>query len=379
MPPEPHGAARSGVPGWAGWLPDRLLPDLSAIVARPGFRSWAARFPLTRGVARRRAAALFDLCAGFVYTQILQASLEVRLYEVLAPGPLDAAAVADRTALPPAAARRLLDGCVALRLVARRRGGRYGLGPLGAALIGNPGVAAMVAHHRVLYADLADPVALLRGGPSQLSGYWAYRADAAPADVAAFSALMAASQPLVAGEILDAYSVARHRCLLDVGGGQGAFLAEAGRRAPDLRLMLFDLPAVADRARDSLAHAGLAPRAQVLPGDFRTDPIPQGADLISLIRVVHDHDDTDARHLLAAVRSALPAGGTLLLGEPMADTPGATRMGDAYFGFYLLAMGRGRPRSAAELTAMLHAAGFAQVRQLPTSTPLLASVLVARA
>ena len=37
------------------------------------------------------------------------------------------------------------------------------LGPLGAAMVGNPGVAAMVEHHALLYADLADPVALLRG------------------------------------------------------------------------------------------------------------------------------------------------------------------------------------------------------------------------
>ena len=41
---------------------------------------------------------------------------------------------------------------------------------------------------------------------------------------------MAASQPLVAQEVLDAYPLARHRCLLDVGGGDGAFLAAAAAR-----------------------------------------------------------------------------------------------------------------------------------------------------
>ncbi len=44
---------------------------------------------------------------------------------------------------------------------------------------------------------------------------------------------------------------------------------------------------------------------------------------------------------------ALPPGGTLLIAEPMAGTPGAEAMGDAYFGLYLWAMGSGRPRSAA--------------------------------
>ncbi|NDC33253.1 MAG: hypothetical protein EBZ63_06080 [Burkholderiaceae bacterium] len=50
-------------------------------------------------------------------------------------------------------------------------------------------------------------------------------------------------------------------------------------------------------------------------------------------------------------------------------------MGDAYFGFYLLAMGRGRPRSQAEITQMLVEAGFEAVRLLPSAIPLNAQIL----
>ena len=343
------------------------------------FRSWAARFPITRSIARRRTSQLFDLCAGFVYAQILSAALDLHLFDILAEGPLGKEDTAKRLGLAEPAARRLLDGCVALQLAARRPDGRYVLGRLGAALVDNPGVAAMVAHHRLLYADLADPVALLRGEVStRLSRYWAYRADASPDEVSGYSALMGATQPMVAAEILDAYPMRRHRCLLDVGGGEGAFLAAAAARAPALRLMLFDLPAVAERARGRFAALGLAGRTQVVAGSFLADSLPLGADVISLVRVIHDHDDAAVCRLLRAVRAALPADGVLLLGEPMADTEGAARMGDAYFGFYLLAMGSGRPRSAAVLTAMLQACGFTQVRRLRTGTPLLASVLVAR-
>ena len=62
----------------------------------------------------------------------------------------------------------------------------------------------------------------------------------------------------------------------------------------------------------------------------------------------------------------------------MAGTPGAAPSGAAYFGFYLLAMGSGRPRRPDELIAMLEAAGFGQTRLLPTRRPLIARVLVAR-
>ena len=364
---------------------DRLLSWRDRAVASPGFRRWAAAFPLTRPVARSRARALFDLCAGFVYSQILLACVQLRLFDILAERPANTEAIALRIGLAPEAAQRLLSAAVALRLVARRSGGRYGLGPLGAAMVGNDAINDMVLHHPMLYGDLQDPVALLRSEPggTALAAYWSYASAGQPGvlgdgQVAGYTALMATSQPLVSGEVLDAYRVGRHRHLMDVGGGDGSFLVAAGERAPGLQLTLFDLPAVTERAQRRLQAAGLTNRSRVVGGDFHLGVLPRGADLISLVRVVHDHDDAGALALLRAARAALPSGGALLLAEPMADTPGAQASGDAYFGFYLLAMGQGRPRSVSALTTMLHEAGFETVRLLPTRTPLLVRVLLAK-
>jgi demethylspheroidene O-methyltransferase len=361
----------------AGWR-DRLL-------ASPGFRRWATRFPPTRPIARRRARALFDITAGFVYSQVLLAGVRLKLFDMLAEGPQSEADLAARMDLPREGAARLLAAAVALRLVGRRGPGRYGLGPLGAALVDNPAITEMVLHHTMLYADLADPVALLRGErrDTALAGYWPYAGTAEPAalplaEVAAYTRLMADSQPLVADEILDAYDLRRHRCLLDIGGGDGAFLRAAAARAPQLDLLLFDLPAVAARAQARFDAAGLAGRARVFGGDFSRDALPAGADVASLVRVIHDHDDATAGKILRAARAALPAGGTLLLAEPMAGTPGAEPMGDAYFGLYFLAMGRGRARTPDALTRLLRAAGFSRVRAAATHTPLLTGLLVAR-
>jgi demethylspheroidene O-methyltransferase len=366
---------------WLGWR-DRAL-------ASPVFQRRAASFALTRPVARRQAGDLFDLVAGFVYSQVLFACVQLRLFDILAEGPQTEEYLADRLAMPLEGARRLLNASVALRLVEPRGGGRYGLGTLGAPLVGNLAVAAMVQHHAALYADLADPLALLRASPEErqhnaLARYWAYdeangvTSGPAAERVATYSALMAASLPLVADEILDAYHFARHQCLLDVGGGTGQFLGAVGQRVPSLELRLFELPAVAERARSYLGASGLASRATVFSGSFLADPLPRGADIISLVRVVHDHDDAQAMALLRAVHAALPDGGTLLLAEPMAQTPGAEAMGDAYFGVYLYAMGRGRPRGLLELAHMLRTSGFEGVRPVKTRLPLQTQILIAR-
>ncbi|WP_341892707.1 methyltransferase [Variovorax sp. YR752] len=369
----------SGAPWWQQWRVwrDRLLGD-----AR--FQRAAAAFPLTRPLARRRARDLFDLMAGFVYSQVLLACVRLQLFELLAEGPQSTAALCRRLDLAEPHALRLLAAAQALELV-ERRGEAWALGSLGAVLVGNAPLQAMIEHHACLYRDLGDPVALLRGErpATELGRYWAYADNDAAGElgaqrVADYSALMAASQPLIADQVLDAYPIARHRCLLDVGGGEGVFLCAAAKRAPALKLMLLDLPAVADRARERFADAGLAGRAEAIGGDFLNRPLPRGADVASLVRVMFDHHDDNAMRILRAVRAALPPDGTLLVAEPMAGTRGAEPMGDAYFGFYLMAMGSGRSRSAQRLAEMLSAAGFDRIRPVPTRLPLQAGLIVAR-
>ncbi len=357
-------AARGGLFSQAAAF---LLTRRDWLLASPRFQAWAAKFPLTQPIARREARALFDICAGFVYAQTLAACIELNLFERLAAGPAGADSLAVLCGMPPPAMQMLLDAAVSLRLLTRW-GVQYRLGALGAALRGNPGIAAMVSHHRMFYADLSDPLALLRGqAETQLGRFWPYRGTGgASAD---YSALMAASQPMIAAEILSSYDVSRHYCLLDVGGGEGSFLRLAAAKAPKLRLQLFDLPEV-------VAEANL-PNAKVYGGNFRQGRLPTGADIITLIRVLHDHDDAAALQILKTVYEALPPGGTLLIAEPMAGTRGAEPVGAAYFGFYLLAMGSGRARRQDEIEAMVLQAGFRAVKHIPTSQPMLASILTA--
>jgi demethylspheroidene O-methyltransferase len=361
---------------WVAWRNERLRD--------PAFQQWAQGFPLTRGVARRRAQGLFDLVAGFVYSQTLGVCVELGLFDLLEAGPASMATVAERLALPLDSAERLLGAAEALGLAQSLGSDRHALGPQGAALLGQPGLMPMIAHHHRLYADLADGAGLLRGNAGGgLAAYWPYATSRAPGDadpeaVSAYSALMAETQPAVAADILHAYPVGRHRCVMDVGGGEGVFLAAAAARSASLKLMLFDLPSVTERARARLTRAGLLQRSQIIGGDFLSEPIPEGADLITLIRILHDHDEAGVATLLRAARAALPADGALLVAEPMSAAPRPDRMADVYFAFYLLAMGRGRARTPSHIMGLMREAGFGRVRELRTRSPYLLRAILAR-
>ena len=187
-------AARSGATR-SPWR-ERWLNWRNRIIAEPAFQRFAASNIFTRGVARRKTRALFDLCAGFVYSQILLACVELDVFETLREGPRSLDELAQRFALPRERASRLLRAAQSLRLLDALPDETYALGDLGAAMLGNPSIAAFVEHHKLLYDDLREPVALLRGADkTRLSEFWPYAA-AAPQNVAAYSALMARSRAM---------------------------------------------------------------------------------------------------------------------------------------------------------------------------------------
>jgi demethylspheroidene O-methyltransferase len=334
---------------------------------------------------------------------VLFACVQARLFELLANGPQSKQWIAEKIQLDEAATEVLLDAAISLRLIEPRSANRYALGMLGAPLVGNQPVLSMIEHHRALYLDLKDPFALLknRNFDTALAKYWPYTpveqsggrssldvetnqgaisgsTDSLKQQVAVYSGLMAASQPFVADEVLNSVSFAQSKSVLDVGGGEGEFLLRLAKHSPHLKLTLFDLPAVALRAQARFAEAGFSDRTKTVGGSFLSDTLPTGHDTITLLRVMHDHDDPQVILILRAIRKALAPGGRLIVAEPMAETPGAERMGHAYFGFYLWAMGRGRSRSASRLTQLLAAAGFEHVHELPSHIPLQARLLSAR-
>ncbi len=360
----------------AGWGNDQI--------ASTRFQSWASRFFLTRPFVRRDAARLYDLVAGFVYTQVLLSCIELRILHHARNRAQDAEHLAAIAGIAPSRMRTLCQSAASLGLLVRQADGRYRLGRLGAAMLGVPGLEDMIRHNRLLYEDLSDPVALLRGKEdTALAAYWPYvrggSGDAiVPETAAEYSALMASSQALVAEETLRAISFDGDTHLVDVGGGTGAFLREVARAAPTLRLTLFDLPGVADAAAHLPENRALRDRLTIRPGSFLEDPIPGDGDAISLVRVLYDHSDAVVAKLLQKVFDALPPGGRLILSEPMSGGAQPSRSGDAYFGFYTMAMTTGQPRSPERHRALLERTGFSGVRLHPADRPFVTRVMSAR-
>lgn len=101
--------------------------------------------------------------------------------------------------------------------------------------------------------------------------------------------------------------------VVDVGGGTGAMLAELLRLRPHLHGTLVDLPRTVERAAETFETSGVATRVTRVGQSF-FDPLPAGADLYMLRKILSDWPDDDLERILArCAEAARPAGRVVVM------------------------------------------------------------------
>ncbi len=111
--------------------------------------------------------------------------------------------------------------------------------------------------------------------------------------------------------------------VVDVGGGTGSLLAEILRARPTIRGTLVDLPSTVARSGEIFQAAGVTQRVTVVGQSF-FDPLPPGADLYLLKKVLDDWPDREAIVFLTrCAEAACPSGRVVILGGVSPDGGGS--------------------------------------------------------
>jgi hypothetical protein len=141
------------------------------------------------------------------------------------------------------------------------------------------------------------------------------------------------------------------RTVVDVGGGTGGLLAEILRAHPTIHGTLVDLPATVERSAEIFEAAGVAARATA-SGQTFFDPLPPGADLYLLKKVLDDWPDREATAILTrCAEAARPSGRVLVLSGVSPTDPADPEL-------LMLVLVGGKDRSLAEFRALAAAAGL---------------------
>ena len=343
-----------------------------------------AKVPILRALISYEGNKIHEIMSGFVYSQILHLLITLNIFLFLKKEGRSLDEVSEYLQVTNERSLLLLRGGCALNLICHKRN-KYWLTRMGAQIVGIPGLMDMIQHNQILYRDLIDPVKLfLRGNETELSHFWPYvRKKASKKQIstkvsAEYSKLMETSQRLVAEQTLQAYSFRAAKRILDIGGGTGAFLRAVKNKYPQIEATVFDLPNVIKVAKSNQYKIDGLGNLTLKPGDFLEDDLPRNQDVICLVRVLYDHEDSTIEILLKRIYKALPKQGVLLITEPMSGGTKAMRSSDCYFSFYTLAMTTGKVRSFEEHKAILQKSGFSNITKHVVSAPFITQVITAK-
>lgn len=326
---------------------------------------------------------IIDLIEAFRRSKTMFAAVSLGVFDRLKECPAGLATLASETSTQPQALERLLDGCRGLGLLTKTDG---------------------------LYAntDLADAF-LCRSSPRSMTGYilwsndmlfrlWTHLEDAvregsqrwpqafgSKGPIFSFFADEGAKRTFLMGmhgfglisspKVVAAFDLNRFRRLVDLGGATGHLAISACERYPRIAAAVFDLPSVAEVAREQIALSPVKDRIEVLSGDFFEDPLPD-ADLYALGRILHDWRDGKIDRLLAKIYAKLPRGGALLIAEKLLDEDKGGPVPAHMQSLNMLVVTEGRERTLSEYGDLLRKAGFSSVEGQRTGAPLDAVLAV---
>ncbi len=148
--------------------------------------------------------------------------------------------------------------------------------------------------------------------------------------------------------------------VVDIGGGNGAFLAGVLENYPRLHGIVAELPQVVEQARDYLAQRGLENCCRVVPIDMFAG-VPAGGDVYLFKRVLHNWRSDKVVTVLQHCRRAMAPNGKLVVIEGVIPNEGPrlfTTLGD----IQQLGLNGAGDRTENEFRDLCHAGGFTVTR-----------------
>ena len=194
--------------------------------------------------------------------------------------PLTASELAPKLGVDAAVLERVLRGLVSMNVCDEIEGSRFRLTALGEYLRPNHPdsvEARVLLHGQVFYrmwGELAESVRTGEGGGQLALGMPSYEYFIKEPQVGAlFDRTMASEGPFRHRPAVEAYDFGQFRTVVDVGGGNGALMAEILKEYPQPTGIVFDLPRTAPAAQQTIDAGGLGDRCRFIAGDaFETVP-----------------------------------------------------------------------------------------------------------
>jgi SAM-dependent methyltransferase len=313
------------------------------------------------------AEAMMEMARGFQSSRVLLTAHELGVFPALAKGRQTSAMVAQAIRSDVRATDRLLNACVALGFLVKKKD-RFSLTPVAAQhlLPGLPGFLGGLDHTVKMWQTWGTLTEAVRKGTSVALPPMERRGE--KWFVPFIAAMHTFASPHAPGVVaqLDLSKVSQ---VLDVGGGSGAYSIAFANAKPNLTATVFDLPLVVPLTQGYVREAGLTARVKMVKGDFHSDPLPRGFDLVFVSAIIHMLSPAETLGLFRKCARALKPGGQLVVQDFVMDRSRTDPPQGALFALNMLVATRvGDTYTEAEIRSWMNRAGLKPAQRLETGT-----------
>ncbi|MHC4532932.1 MAG: methyltransferase [Planctomycetota bacterium] len=307
------------------------------------------------------AEQVLDMARLFQPACVLAAAADLDVFTPLHEKSMAAQALASKLGTDLRATTILLDALVAMEFLTKQ-GSNYSVPEDVAKLLTEKSANSVLPMVRHLANCLRSWAALAgvakTGKPAERTP--STRGEAA--DQAAFIGAMHNFSGPIAAEVVDKLQPLKFSHLLDIGGASGTWTMAFLNAVPEAKATLFDLPPVIKMAERRISEAGLSDKVSLVPGDFYTDNLPDGADLAWLGAICHQNSREQNQSLFKKIHKALKNEGVVIIRDVVMDPSHTSPKAGALFAVNMLVNTQaGSTYTFDEYKQDLNEAGFTEV------------------
>jgi 2-polyprenyl-3-methyl-5-hydroxy-6-metoxy-1,4-benzoquinol methylase len=149
--------------------------------------------------------------------------------------------------------------------------------------------------------------------------------------------------------------------VLDLGGGPGTYSMALAIKGKEVTIM--DFPETLKIAKRLFDKAGISKKITLLSGDFMSDEMGRGYDLIFISQILHAYDDEGCISLLKKCFQSLNPGGRVVVQEFTLDESKTSPFHGAIFAINMLVnTPGGRTYTPKEMSSWMKKTGFRDIK-----------------
>ena len=155
------------------------------------------------------------------------------------------------------------------------------------------------------------------------------------------------------------------KSVLDIGGGSGAYSMEFVTKKPGIEATVFDLPNIVPITKKFIDKEGFTNRIKTYTGDYTSDELPKGFDMVFLSAIIHSNSLKVNQNLIKKCFNSLNRNGKIVIQDWIMNNDRTQPTSGAIFAINMLVgTEAGDCFTELEVSDILNAAGFKNISRI---------------